>query len=173
MFELGGMSEVRREVEDILVQNKRRSLQDVDFSEYAESPRKTMGRSKIAEDVRRKIPSEKDVDEMEDEEFDDEGVDAGTDSSLEEGHLDYQVNIFFLFHTLVTSDKNFSLHYHRFISDALLFNLKHSIKVSIIASSCTCFLEQAVKWYSIVKKRLLASHSDIILVHHGNECPTS
>jgi hypothetical protein len=96
MFELGGMSEVRRKGEDILVQNKRRSLQDADFSEYAESPRKAVGRCKIAEDVRRKLQSDKDVDEMEDEEFDDEGVDAGTDSSFEEGHLDYQVNIFIL-----------------------------------------------------------------------------
>lgn len=94
MFELGGTSEVHRE-ENILVQNNRHSLQDADFSEYAESPRKSMGRCKIADDVRRKIPSEKDVDEMEDEELDD-GVYAGTDSSLEEGHLDYQVNIFIL-----------------------------------------------------------------------------
>jgi hypothetical protein len=93
MFELGGMSEVHRADKDVLVQNKRRSLQDTDFSEYADSPRKTMGRCKVVEDVMRKIPSEKDVDEMDDEEFDDEGVDAGTDSSLEEGHLDYQVNI--------------------------------------------------------------------------------
>lgn len=93
MFELGGMSEVCREGKNILVQNKRQSLQDADFSEYAVQSKKSTGNCKVAEDLRRIIPSEKDVDEMEDE-YDDEGVDAGTDTSLEEGHLDYQVKVY-------------------------------------------------------------------------------
>ncbi|PNF18760.1 hypothetical protein B7P43_G03348 [Cryptotermes secundus] len=86
MFELGDMSEGFREGK-----NKRRSLQDNDFSEYAASPRKTTGICKVAADIKRRVPSEKSVNEMEDEDYDDEGVDAGTDSSLEEGHLGYQV----------------------------------------------------------------------------------
>jgi cell pole-organizing protein PopZ len=90
MFELGGMTEVCKAGKNILVQNKRQSLQDADFSEYAMSSKKTTGNCEVAEDMRRRLPSEKDFDEMEDE-YDDEGVDAGIDTSLEEGHLDYQV----------------------------------------------------------------------------------
>jgi hypothetical protein len=92
MFELGGMSEVYREGKNILVQNKRLSVQDADLSECAVSPNKTTGGYKVTENSRWRIPSEKDVDEMEDE-YDDEGVDAGTDTSFEEGHVDYQVNV--------------------------------------------------------------------------------
>jgi hypothetical protein len=93
MFELGGGPEAFRDAKNILVQNKRQSLQDAVLPEYAASLRKSIGSCKVDEDIRRRIPSEKDVDEMEDEEYD-EGVDAGTDSSLEEGHLDYQVNVY-------------------------------------------------------------------------------
>jgi hypothetical protein len=92
MFELGGMSEDYREGKNILVQNKRLSVQDADLSECAVSPNKTTGGYKVTENSRWRIPSEKDVDEMEDE-YDDEGVDAGTDTSFEEGHVDYQVNV--------------------------------------------------------------------------------
>ncbi|XP_069675487.1 uncharacterized protein [Periplaneta americana] len=89
MFELGNGTEACKTV---LAQNKRRSLQDADFAEYTVPQRKIIGSCKVAEEaVRRRIQPEKDVDEMEDEDYDDEGVDAGTDSSLEEGHLGYQV----------------------------------------------------------------------------------
>jgi hypothetical protein len=107
------MSEVCREGKNISVQNKRRSLQDNDFSEYDALLRKTTGICKVAEDIKRRVPSEKDVNEMEDEEYDDEGVDAGTDSSFEEGHPGYQVNVIILCHNTNTFDESLSTHnYH-------------------------------------------------------------
>jgi hypothetical protein len=112
MFELGNMSEVCKEDENVSVQNKRRSLQDGDYSEYALSPKKTTGICRIAEDIKRRVPSEKDVNETEDEECD-EGVDAGTDSSLEEGQMDYQVNVIFS-HNMNTYDRSLSTHYHHY-----------------------------------------------------------
>jgi hypothetical protein len=108
MFELGNMSEVCKEDESISVQNKRRSLQDSDFSEYAASPKKTAEICRVAEDIKRRMPSEKGVNDIEDEEHD-EGVDAGTDSSLEEDHMGYQVNVI-LYHNMNTFDRSLSTH---------------------------------------------------------------
>jgi hypothetical protein len=59
-----------------------------------------------------------------------------------------------------------------FINDTGLFIFKHSINVSIATGSCTYFLEHVTDKYSIMKKRQVASYSDII-VHHVTECPTS
>jgi hypothetical protein len=111
MFELGIMTDVCKEGKNISVQNKRRSLQDSDFLEYAASAKKTMGIYRVAEDIKKRIPSEKDVNEIEDEEYD-EGVDAGTDSSLEEGQIGYQVNGI-LYHKMNTSDRSLSTCYYQ------------------------------------------------------------
>jgi hypothetical protein len=132
MLELGDMSEVCKEGKNISVQNKRRSLQDSDFSEYAASPRKTTGICKVAEDIKRRVLSEKDVNEMEDDEdFDDEGVDAGTDSSLEEGHLGYQVNVI-LYHNMNTFDESLNTHYN--------YHHYQFVYGSVCLSICFCFL---------------------------------
>ncbi|XP_067013315.2 serine-rich adhesin for platelets [Anabrus simplex] len=101
MFELGGdkSSEFHYDNEEksYLAQRKRRSLQEVDYSNLVGSPKKAGEVSKKSNDnniARRLSPRlhpEKDIDELEDEDYDDEGVDAGTDSSFEDCHHGYQV----------------------------------------------------------------------------------
>ncbi|PSN43503.1 hypothetical protein C0J52_13412 [Blattella germanica] len=86
MFELG--SEL-----DICKENKRKSMHDADLYGYASNGHFRRGAAcgKVVEEVKNRTMSEKDIDELEDEECDDEGVDAGIDSSLDEGLQGYQM----------------------------------------------------------------------------------
>nr|CAD7568152.1 unnamed protein product [Timema californicum] len=91
MFELGSDGEEYQhnmETKNITAQKHRRSLHGIDFSEYLASLKKADIEDKYFEKkLLGMMAPEKDVDELED----DEGVDAGTDSSFEEGLHGYHV----------------------------------------------------------------------------------
>nr|CAD7393197.1 unnamed protein product [Timema cristinae] len=91
MFELGSDGEEYQhnmETKNVTAQKHRRSLHGIDFSEYLASLKKADIEDKYFEKkLLGMMAPEKDVDELED----DEGVDAGTDSSFEEGLHGYHV----------------------------------------------------------------------------------